>query len=149
MRPFFSPLILVAALSSACATARSHEDVAECDLGIAVKAAEQGVDDRQIGQLFETADESCETSKDFMQVLNEALFNALEVNPRSFLYYYSSSHNRSFIREQIENPTKNSIDLKRITQQLSDISPTNQATYDELMSSLRVAARVIQTPPPE
>ena len=149
MRPFFFLFISVAVLLPGCATARSHEDVSECDLGIAVKAAEQTVDDRQIGQLLESADESCETNKDFMQILNEALFNALEVNPRSFLYHFSSSHNRSFIREQIENPIKNSINVKRIIDQLSEISPTNQATYDELMSSLRVAARTIQAPPPE
>lgn len=148
MRPLLCLCTSVAALS-ACATGGSHEEVSECDLGIAVKATGQTVDDRQIGQLLETADEMCETNKEFVQVFNEALFNALEVNPWSFLYHYSTSRNRTFIRTQIENPTKKSIDVKRIIDQLSEISPTNQATYDGLMSSLRAAARNIQAPPPE
>jgi hypothetical protein len=143
MRPVLTLLAFLLAALESCASAGAHEFVSECDLGIALKATDPDADGKAIQRLFETADESCATNVEFMQILNEAVFNSLENNPRVFLYYYAISANRGFIREQIETPTHDSVDIKRIRDRLSQISPTNQAIYDELMNALRAAEQNI------
>jgi hypothetical protein len=148
MRPVFPLVVLVAATAWSCASAGSHPDIAQCEMDVAVRATREDVDDRAIEALFETADESCESDKQFVAVFNEALFNALDRKPRAFVHYFSIFRDRSLILDQIENPVHDSIPISRIIAQLGSVSPANQATYDELLNSLRVAARLLAPNPP-
>jgi hypothetical protein len=148
MRSLFTVLVLTLAALPSCATARSRSAGSECEMDVAVRATAETVDDKSIEQLFDTADESCSSDTAFMAVFNEALFNALDRKPRAFLHYFSIFRDRALILDQIENPGHDTVAISRILAQLADITPPNQATYDELVSSLRYASRKLgQTPP--
>jgi hypothetical protein len=147
MRSLFTVLVLTLAALPSCATARSRSAGSECEMDVAVRATAETVDDKSIEQLFDTADESCSSDTAFMAVFNEALFNALDRKPRAFLHYFSIFRDRALILDQIENPVHETIAISRIVEQLAGISPPNQATYDELVSSLRLAARKLGQAP--
>ena len=133
--------ILFAAVTSACATGARSASVSECDVGIALQATHPDLNDHEIALLFETANESCSTETAFIQVFNEALFNALDTRPQAFLHYFSINPNRPFILDQLANPLHDSIDIARIFEQLRRLTPPNQAAYDEIMNVLRSLLR--------
>jgi hypothetical protein len=147
MRSLFPVLLLAAGALPSCATMGSQSSIAQCEMDVAVRATQENVDDKAIASLFETADESCLSDKQFMAVFNEALFNTLDRKPRAFVHYFSSFRDRELILDQIENPVHDSIPITRIIAQLAEISPTNQATFDELRNSLLVAAHMIAPNP--
>jgi hypothetical protein len=147
MRSVFTILVLIVTAVPSCAIATLQSAGSECEMDVAVRATAETLDDKSIEQLFDTADESCSSDTAFMAVFNEALFNALDRKPRAFLHYFSIFRDRAFILDQIENPVHETVAISRIMEQLADISPPNQATYDELVSALRFAARKLGQSP--
>lgn len=146
MQLIYSIIVPVLFTICSCASTRVIEDCNKCSVEISVMAInENNINEQTIQKLFCTAEDSCRVNAEFMEIFNEALFVCLEKKPEIFVKQFSFSPKQEFILKQLESPISDTIDLRKIIENLTKIPKKKNAdSYNKVLQALNLATKKMQ-----
>jgi hypothetical protein len=117
-----------------------NNNCSKCSTEIAVTVInENNINKEMINKLFCTAEDTCLTNVEFMEVFNEALFVSLEKKPEFFVEQFSLNSKQEFILKQLERPISDKINLDTVIEKLTKTSMKKQESYHKILQALRLA----------